>query len=286
MLTQITSALLIAVSLLIPPNMADSIKPSNDPFTMLAQIHTYINKQVKAPVDSRYIIHAGGVTPGGATGSNSLEAMDYTYERGYRAIEVDFSWTEDGYLACVHDWDAYYAGQLGKDILTLEEYESLRRSYGYTSMTVEDLAQWMVHHPDTVIITDIKENCVAGAQLLADSYPYLKDRFWIQIYGKDEYEPVSDMGYKNIILTVYQMTWEEKSKPADLVAFAKTHPLVGLTFPVELIDLVPGYLDSLLAADIPLYVHTINDAQTQTAMLESGVAGVYTDIGQAQDSAV
>lgn len=47
---------------------------------------------------TEYILHAGGITPAGTVGSNSLEALDYSYQRGYRAMEVDFFWTTDGQL--------------------------------------------------------------------------------------------------------------------------------------------------------------------------------------------
>ena len=57
----------------------------------------------------KFILHAGGVTPNGILGSNSLEAVEHSYDNGYRVLEIDFCWTEDNHLVCVHDWDAYYA---------------------------------------------------------------------------------------------------------------------------------------------------------------------------------
>lgn len=224
-----------------------------------------------------YILHAGGVTPAGAVGSNSLEALDYSYQRGYRAMEMDFFWTTDGHLVCVHDWDTYYAHSLGKDALTLQEFESVNGSYGFTSMTLDSLAQWMVQHDDAVIVTDIKENCVEGAKLIAEQYPQLTDRFYIQIYNTQDYEAVSVLGFQNIILTVYQMTWAEKADTNALVDFATSHALTGITFPIDLVDLIPGYLETLVASGTPVFVHTVNDAEIQQMLFDAGVAGVYTD---------
>lgn len=227
------------------------------------------------------ILHAGGATPQGVAGSNSLEALDRSYSLGYRTMELDFCWTQDGALACVHDWETYYAPGTGAAAPSLAEFESVRGStYGYTSMTLDHLAQWLESHPDARIVTDIKEDGTAGAALIAQRYPQLQDRFIIQIYRMEEYAPVAELGYQDIILTVYQMTWNEKTDAQALALFAADHPLYALTFPEELVQL-SGYVDRLAAAGVPLYVHTVNDAQTQTELLAAGIAGIYTDFGWA-----
>ena len=235
-------------------------------------------------VSLRWILHAGGTTPNGYVGSNSIEAMDHSYESGYRAMELDFCWTEDGYFVCIHDWDAYYADMFGKTGgVTREEFESVRYgSYGFTSMTLADVADWMEAHPDTVIITDIKDRNVEAAEVIGEQYPDLRDRFYVQIYAKDDYDAVYNLGFRNIILTVYALSWEEKTDTADLVRFAKTHPLVGLTYPIELHEWIDGYTARMLDADTPLFVHTVNDSATQEALFDLGISGVYTDCGDAQ----
>ena len=50
------------------------------------------------------IAHAAGEIRGLAY-SNSLEALDSSYGRGYRHMEMDFSWTTDGNLVLLHDWN-------------------------------------------------------------------------------------------------------------------------------------------------------------------------------------
>lgn len=230
----------------------------------------------------KYILHAGGVTPQGVKGSNSLEALNRSYEQGYRVMEVDFCWTLDGEPVCVHDWKNYYTFVEG-DMPTLAEFEALRAvTYGFTSMTPEHLAQWLEGHPDARIVTDFKENNLEGAALIAQRYPHLLDQFVIQIYHPEEYEPVVQMGFSHVILTVYQMTWEEKSDAAALTAFLAGHPVMGLTFSTELLE-QPGYLDALLETGIPLYVHTVNDREEQQVIFDLGVSGVYTDFGAAPD---
>lgn len=146
---------------------------------------------------------------------------------------------------------------------------------------VEHGTEYILHaitqHDDVVIVTDIKENCAEGAKLIAERYPQLRDRFYIQIYNTQDYEAVSALGFQNIILTVYQMTWAEKADVNALVAFASSHTLAGITFPIDLVDLIPGYLETLVASGTPVFVHTVNDAETQQMLFDAGVAGVYTD---------
>lgn len=238
-------------------------------------------KDMEEPI---FILHAGGVTDKGVTGSNSVEALDKSYENGYKVMEIDFSWTSDKNIVCVHDWGGYYARKFGKWSLTTDEFESARfNTYDFTSLTLDHLAEWMELHPDIVIITDIKENNVEGVKIIAEKYPELIDRFCIQIYDESEYDEVYNLGFKNIIFTLYQLSWLEKIDTKSIVKFAKAHDLVGLTFSYELVELIPNYVDNLAKAGVPLFVHTVNDYHQQIKYLNMGFSGVYTDFGQAQE---
>ena len=49
------------------------------------------------------IAHAGGGI-NGINYSNSIEALNHNYAKGFRYFEMDFSWTSDNKLVCLHDW--------------------------------------------------------------------------------------------------------------------------------------------------------------------------------------
>ena len=231
--------------------------------------------------DLTYILHAGGVTPEGVAGSNSLEALDWSYEQGYRVMELDFSWTADGELACVHDWDRYDAYLVEGEVPTLAEFDARRSTaYGYTAMTMEHVAQWMEEHPDTWIVPDVKGKTVEALALIAWRYPDLQDRFIPQIYHTEEYEPVLALGYPDVFLTVYQMPLEERTDAAALAAFAEDHPLVGISIPTDLLR-EPGYLDGLFTAGVPIYTHTVNGWESQQLVFSMGLTGMFTDAGPA-----
>ena len=76
----------------------------------------------------KYIMHAGGVTPRGVVGSNSIQAMQNSYKNGQYWLELDFEWTLDGHLVCTHDWNSWYTRTYtGTDVPTLARFEKLKK---------------------------------------------------------------------------------------------------------------------------------------------------------------
>lgn len=234
-------------------------------------------EQAALQEDIRYIIHAAGDIDGMA-GSNSLEALEQTYDAGCRYVEIDFQFTADGELACIHDWYRQYTSAIPADgtALTLAEFQTCQIYDRYTPLWLDSLADYMTDHPDLYIVTDIKDRNTEGAAKIAADYPELTDRFIIQIYDGSEYEAVREAGFGHIIYTLYRLDWNSKTDTKALTAFAQTHPLLGYTFAYELCD-VDGYVEGMLASGVPLYVHTVNGAEAQQVYFDMGIAGVYTD---------
>ncbi|MBR5445067.1 MAG: hypothetical protein IKV57_03030 [Clostridia bacterium] len=224
-----------------------------------------------------YITHAAGAIDGMA-GSNSLEALTGAYEAGCRYIEIDFQFTADGDLACIHDWYRQYTSAVPEDgtALTLEAFQNCRIYDKYTPLWLDSLADFMTAHPDLYIITDIKTDNPQAAAIIGERYPELTDRFIIQIYNGDEYDAVREAGFDHIIYTLYMLDWNSKTDTKALCEYAAGHPLLGFTFSYELCD-VDGYVKGMMKAGIPLYVHTVNGDEEQLKYFEMGISGIYTD---------
>jgi len=224
----------------------------------------------------RYITHAAG-TIDGMNGSNSLEALQQAYDAGCRYVEIDFQFTADGELACIHDWYRQYTSAILADgtALTLEEFKACRIYDRYTPLWLGSLADFMTDHPDLYIITDIKTDNPRAASLIGERYPGLTDRFIIQIYDGSEYDAVRDAGFDHIIYTLYMLDWNSKTDTAALCRYAAGHPLLGYTFSYELCS-VEGYVDGMLQAGVPLYIHTVN-GDDQQQYFDMGITGIYTD---------
>ncbi len=238
---------------------------------------SYSAMSYAAAVDSMdYVVHAGGQA-GDDTETNSLEAVKNSFLNGYRYIEIDFNFTSDGKLVCVHDWDIDYF-RMGKPVgkaLSSEEFENAKILSKYTTLTAEELAQWVYQKPNTYIITDIKENNIAGLQYLADNCGYVKDRIIPQIYNESEYDRVKSMGYSNIIYTLYKLNYNDKTNTDEIVRFAKSHKLYAIVFSTELA--VPNYVNALKSAGTKLMVHTVNSVSEAERMYSMGIDGIYSD---------
>ncbi len=239
----------------------------------------------------RYIIHAGGFLEDKEGNqysyTNSKETLESCYNNGNRISEYDFMLTKDGDMVCAHDeaddvqwargfdWDED-AGWTKDNPPNKEEF--LEASYEglFDTMSLDDIIEFISEHKDFYIITDVKESNEIACNIIKEKCPDLLDNFIIQIYHEDEYEMVRDMGFRNIIYTMYRCT-EEEMKIDNICRFVKSHDLVGYTFFYFKVDDDPFYYQ-LHSTETPLYVHTVNDMDAMKHFFDKGVSGIYTDV--------
>jgi glycerophosphoryl diester phosphodiesterase len=204
---------------------------------------------------------------------NTLEALDLSYNKGFRFIELDFEWTSDGYLVLLHDWKGtflrYYDAPPRR--YSLEEYKNLKIINGMTNLTLDDLARWIKQHPDTFIITDIKGHNIRALAMIKERFPELIGSLIPQIYHFREYFPVRELGFRDIILTLYKARYSDEA----VLKFSERYPLTAVTMPIDyaLTDLP----QELKRIGIPIYAHTVNEVSLQHKLYANGVFGIYTD---------
>lgn len=239
----------------------------------------------KISISFENIVHAGGELWGVDSegtfrsffGSNSLEGLENCVANGYNAIELDFNFTSDGHLVCIHDWSAEYIDTITTGTpMSYDEFMSSKIFWNFTPLDIEAVGKFMGEHPEIYIITDIKERFSEAVEAISAALPDLKDRIVVQIYEKDDYDTVSAAGFTNIIFTLYRLDWQSKTDTADLVRFERSHPLIGFTFAKELCD-EKNYVSKMSKAGVPLYVHTVNAPAEIQKYHAMGVYGVYTD---------
>ncbi len=224
------------------------------------------------------IVHAGGAIDG-VVGTNSLEALDESYEKGYRFLELDFLLSSDGIPVCLHDWSAFYSSSLGSTPITAEEFSKVKIYNRFTSVTIDSLCEWLKTHPDAYIITDVKDDNVTALRTIAWDHPEIVSRLIPQIYQYGEYAPVRALGYSNIILTLYCLPkYEQKIDSAYNAAFAKKHRLLGVTADITLVK--ENFAEAYLSEGVPLFVHTVNDKAKKQALYEKGISCIYTDFAE------
>lgn len=224
----------------------------------------------------RYIYHAGGYT-GEHINTNSLEALEAVYDPEGCLIELDFNWTSDGGLAAIHYWSQEYSPDLeGYQPPTLSQWRDAKVYGVYTSLDLARLITWLYENPAAYIATDIKADNLAGLEKIAHEYPEFTNRFIPQIYSYEEYQPVRDMGYENIILTVYMMSSEDARDTAAISEFVRENGITAVTFPVAMAQ-EEGYIQGLDDCGALLLTHTANGHETRAYYFGLGVDGIYTD---------
>jgi phosphoglycerol transferase len=222
------------------------------------------------------VAHAGGAI-NGKTYTNSLEALDYNVKNGFLYFELDFSFTQDRRLVCIHDWKQHFKSTFGflpKEKPTLEVFESLVKNKSELNQcTLETLANWMKQNTYAFIITDIKEDNLHGLKLISEYIPEFETRIIPQIYNPNNYNKVKRMGYKQIIWTLYDykgsnddvLGWSDKFNGPFAITMPKGRAVSDL--PRKLAD-----------KHIPTYVHTINTLEQMNEFINDfGITEIYTD---------
>lgn len=223
------------------------------------------------------IMHAGGETPDGLRGTNSIEAMNASYEKGEYWLEIDFCPTSDMRFVCLHDFYAYYSkSTTGVEIPDFETFEKIRKTtYSYESPTLDSLILWLDSHPKATIVTDVKENNLEFARTVAESYPDYVRRFAVQIYGRDEYAEVVSLGFDKVIYTLYRQPLERYDAELMREFVAQSEKLVALTYAADVEN--TDAIAKIVEIGLPVYIHTVNSADEQKFWRELGAYGFYTD---------
>ncbi len=104
---------------------------------------------------SKFIAHAGGAI-GGNRYTNSLEAMNLSYKKGFRYFELDIRQTSDDNYVALHDWGTWrrHTGYKGVMPVTTEEFLKHKILQKYTPLAMDQINDWFASHPDAILITD------------------------------------------------------------------------------------------------------------------------------------
>ncbi|MBQ3592188.1 MAG: hypothetical protein II979_09615, partial [Clostridia bacterium] len=118
-----------------PLSVPEDTNPALSPDTSAYAAEPLPDTHAMLQEDIRYITHAAGRIDG-MDGSNSLEALEGAYAAGCRYVEMDFQFTADGELACIHDWYRQYTSAIPEDgtALTLAEFQACRIYDTYTPL--------------------------------------------------------------------------------------------------------------------------------------------------------
>lgn len=243
------------------------------------ELHPVVTTGSEWFADVPLIYHAGGIIEGN-TYTNSREAVEATLAAGNCFIEIDFNYTADEQLVCVHDWtDAYPEAEP----LTLEAFRASKIQGKFTPLTAEDLIGIMRENPQMYLVTDTKRNLqqvIQDLTAIAGDDADLLERFIIQVYYEGEKARIQEVypfADEQFLFTIY--AWGPWSLEAARICNEEN--ISVLTVPYGTIPQEDAALMQELGFTV--YVHTVNRADLAHLALEQDIRGFYTDSLQPED---
>ncbi len=236
--------------------------------------------QVDAQKQSAFVVHRVAHAGGGIRGrsyTNSIDALNYNFKRGFRYFDLEFSMTTDGQIVCLHDWEKIFKSSFGIDStgpLSLKEFAELVATRSeFTNCTLDSLADWMREHPSSSVITDVKGRNLAALKIIRKTLPDAERRVIPQVYNPANFKVVREMGFEQIIWTLYRYGGSE---PKILDWVEKFQPPFAVTMPKRWAE--SDLPTKLAEKGIPTFTHTINSrAAAKKFMSTFGITEIYTD---------
>lgn len=244
-------------------------------------IHPFLNSNPMFFTDSNGVIvtkqdtwvaHGGGAYKELLL-SNTEKALDASVNKGFTTIEVDICYTKDGLPVLSHGWDDLMLHLYNEEghQPTYKEFMSFIMPYEMRTMDVLMLLEWLKENKNVRIITDIKDDNIKGLTYIARYAGDVQHRVIPQIFTFEEYEQVKDLGFEDVLLTLYKTPYSVDEVKQFI---NEDHPLYGLVINK---NKVLSFMPELINEDLFVYAHTVNDLTTVYQLKEQGVKGFYTD---------
>ncbi len=142
---------------------------------------------------TRFIAHAGGEIDG-VKYTNSLEALNLNYAKGFRYFELDFIRSSDNKYVAAHDWKHWtsvvnYEGELPVSESVFKKFLIYEK---YTSLTMDKVNRWFKAHNDCILVTDKVNEPKEFAKCFVD-----RDRLIMELFTWGAVEEGIEIGLKS-----------------------------------------------------------------------------------------
>jgi len=199
---------------------------------------------------NRFIAHGGGAI-GGLTYTNSLEALNNSYEKGFRLFELDIIKTSDGKYVAGHDWSHWskITGFEGNVPVSEREFLKHKIYKKFTPLNMKLINDWFQSHSDALLVTDKVNEPKQFAQLFVD-----KTRLMMELFSLEAVKEGLALGIKSAMPSENVVNGLGKDKVAALKALGVKHIAVSRRFIAPNIELMEQLKDN----DIKVYVFHVN----------------------------
>lgn len=235
----------------------------------------FANISMANTFDLQRVAHAGGQIEG-KTYTNSYDALDFNLQNGFTYFELDFSFTADNQLVCIHEWEFGAQRVFGaalKEKPSLKQFEYLARNIAtFKSCTLKGLSEWLLKNPGATIVTDVKEDNITALKQISNTVPDASHRVIPQIYQPDNFNTIRKMGYQSIIWTLYRYAGDDDEVIKNTERF---NGAFAITMSTDRAN--KKLLNALQQRKIPVYIHTINANILAQQYLKRPDTEIYTD---------
>ncbi|MEO1434306.1 MAG: sulfatase-like hydrolase/transferase, partial [Bacteroidota bacterium] len=222
---------------------------------------------------TRFIAHAGGSIDGRPY-TNSLEALEASYQKGFRWFELDFLRTKDGKFVAAHDWGSWkqatgYKGSTPTDLATFNKYLIDGQ---YQAMDMPQINQWFADHPDAILVTDKVDRPVE----FAAAFHHL-DRLQMELFSWAAIEEAQKLGIE--IILNEQLFWKLNG---DRVAILQEKGIQKIAMSRNQVANNQTILKSIKQAGVQVFLYHLNqgDRRNEAYVLNYDLPyayGMYAD---------
>ena len=199
---------------------------------------------------SRFIAHAGGSIEGSRY-TNSLEALNLSYSKGFRFFELDIIKTSGGKYVAAHDWEHWAKATAYKGDLPVSESEFLKHKIldKYSPLTMDAINKWFKEHEDAILVTDKVNDPIRFSDIFID-----KKRLMMELFTIDAVEEGLASGIKSAMPSQNVIEKLEDPKVSKLISMGIKNIAVSRSF----IEANVYFLKQLKLNNIRTYVYHIN----------------------------
>jgi hypothetical protein len=154
---------------------------------------------------NRFIAHAGGVIDNYSY-TNSLEALDENYKKGFRLFELDISKTSDGQYVAAHDWGHWKNITQCKDtgVITEKKFLDYKIFGKFTPLNMQRINEWFKKHPDAILVTDKVNEPKAFSNIFIDKKRLMMELFSLDALAEANVNGVKGMASQNVLESLDQ----------------------------------------------------------------------------------
>ncbi len=240
-----------------------------------------------------YVAHALGSTKDGIPLTNSLDAFETSYAKGFRLFEVDLLRLSDGTVIAAHNGteNAFGLTVNFKD-LTIDDIEGVKWDGRYPIMTSTDLVKILQEYKDAYLILDTKwDHLEIYETIIHQASPRVLNRMIPHITEQWDYNEIRKM-YKFpwYMLALVRTQWSGEFDDDDVIKFVKENeiPAVMMWWKERDPNLTlsensnqrrrytPGFAEALREAGAVPYVHSLSSPEEIEKFRQLGI-GVYSN---------